>query len=309
MASRRNLLLGGAMAALAPAGAAAREPARFRVAHLTDLHVMPELRSAAGLERALASCLEERPDLVLFGGDLIMDAFEADLGRVRAQWKVMKSVIDANVAVPSAYLIGNHDVWGWGDVARYRGERLFGKRFAVDALGLSRSYQSFRRGGWHFVLLDSVHPVEGNGYTARLDEAQFAWLEAELAGVPREVPVIVVSHIPILSACAYFDGENEKTGSWQVPEAWMHVDARRIKDLFTRHPNVKLCLSGHIHLADRVDYLGVTYLCNGAVSGGWWRGPYQECANGYGLVDLHADGTFSHAYRTFAWTADERPSR
>jgi len=53
----------------------------------------------------------------------------------------------------------------------------------------------------------------------------------------------------------------------------MHVDAAKIKDLFAKHKNVKLCLSGHLHLVDRVDYNGVTYLCDGAVCGGWWKGP------------------------------------
>jgi 3',5'-cyclic AMP phosphodiesterase CpdA len=81
----------------------------------------------------------------------------------------------------------------------------------------------------------------------------------------------------------------------------MHIDARRIKDLFREHPNVKLALSGHIHLKDRVDYNSVTYLCNGAVSGSWWGGPYQECPPGYALVDLFSDGSFEYEYRTFGW--------
>jgi hypothetical protein len=81
-----------------------------------------------------------------------------------------------------------------------------------------------------------------------------------------------------------------------VPGAWLHLDARRIKDLFHRHLQVKLCLSGHIHLVDRVDYLGVTYCCSGAVSGGWWDGPCQEFPNGYGLVTLYNDGSFDNRY-------------
>ncbi len=90
-----------------------------------------------------------------------------------------------------------------------------------------------------------------------------------------------------------------------VPGSWMHIDARRIKDLFLKHPNVRLCLSGHIHLVDRVEYLGVTYLCNGAVSGGWWKGANQECNPGYGLVDLYDDGTFENRYVEFPWKPRE----
>ena len=83
----------------------------------------------------------------------------------------------------------------------------------------------------------------------------------------------------------------------------MHIDARAIKDLFTAHPNVKLCISGHIHLVDRVEYVGVTYLCNGAVCAGWWKGRNQECAEGYGLIDLFDDGSFENRYVEFGWKA------
>ena len=316
--SRRLLLAGAAGAAIAPAARAAEggravgkdagrdlgKPAAQRVlrlAHLTDLHVMPELRAGLGLERCLAACQAHGPDLILLGGDTVMDAFDADRARVKAQWDLATRVLRANAGVPVEACLGNHDVWGWGDLARFRHERDAGKRFALDALRLDRAYRSFDRAGWHFVVLDSIHPVAGNGYTARLDEAQFAWLAADLAATPADRPVLVLSHVPILSACAYFDGENESGGSWAVPGAWMHIDARRLKDLFRLHPNVRLCLAGHIHLLDRVEYLGVTYLCNGAVCGGWWKGPYQECANGYAIVDLFADGGFTSTYHTYPW--------
>lgn len=89
-----------------------------------------------------------------------------------------------------------------------------------------------------------------------------------------------------------------------APGSRLHIDARRIKDLFVRHPNVRLCLSGHLHLVDRVEYLGVTYLCNGAVSGAWWKGNHQECEPGYALIDLHNDGSFEHRYVTYGWKAE-----
>jgi 3',5'-cyclic-AMP phosphodiesterase len=79
----------------------------------------------------------------------------------------------------------------------------------------------------------------------------------------------------------------------------MHADARRIKDLFLKHPNVKLCLSGHIHLRDSLEYNGVTYACNGAVCGNWWQGNYQETKPGYAIVDLWNDGTHKIEYVTY----------
>jgi 3',5'-cyclic AMP phosphodiesterase CpdA len=241
----------------------------------------------------LAACLRDvhaldGPDLILHGGDAIYDACEADRAETQAQWQLWQKILRDECRLPLEHCLGNHDLWGGagGDEA---------KQWALDEFGLAQRYRSFDRAGWHFIVLDSIQP-RGDGYEARLDDEQFAWLKADLKAVARTTPVLVLSHVPILCSCAFFDGNNEATGNWVVPKSLMHVDARSLKDLFHKHPNVKLCLSGHTHLRDRVDYNGVTYLCNGAVSGNWWRGAYQGCQPGYGLIDLNDDGSFDHEY-------------
>jgi len=273
----------------------------LRIAHLTDIHVQPEKNAADGMTKALrhVHALPQRPDVIFTGGDQIMNAFGADAARTQVQWDLYQRVLKDETNLPVEHCIGNHDVWGF---TRREGAEAAreGKKWAMEALALTRPYRSFDRAGWHFVVLDSTHPAE-DGYIAKLDEDQFAWLAEDLARTPAGTPVLVLSHIPILAACAYFDGDNERTGNWVVPGAWMHIDARRIKDLFGKHPNVKAAISGHIHLVDRVDYSGVSYLCNGAVCGGWWDGNYQECTPGYALVDLYADGTVRCEYISWGW--------
>ena len=54
---------------------------------------------------------------------------------------------------------------------------------------------------------------------------------------------------------------------------------------------------------DVTEYLGVSYVCNGAVSGGWWGGNYQEFGPGYTIIDLFADGTFRNTYTETGWEA------
>ncbi len=301
-------LLAG-MAGTPPATAAETRPAGnrkrvLRVAHLTDMHVQPELRADEGMATCFhhVQSLPDRPDLILTGGDTVMDAFAADEARTREQWETWHRVVKHECSLPVESCIGNHDVWGWkrADSKATGREPLYGKQWAIEALRLPGRYHSFDRSGWHFVALDSTFP-HGEDYRGRLDDEQFDWLAADLARTDPKTPVVVLSHIPILSAASFFDGENEKTGDWIVPGAWVHIDARRIKDLFLKHRNVRLCLSGHLHLVDRVDYLGVTYLCNGAVCGGWWKGNNQECEPGYAVVDLFADGTFQHEYIPFGW--------
>ena len=84
----------------------------------------------------------------------------------------------------------------------------------------------------------------------------------------------------------------------------MHVDCIKLKDRFARHPNVKLSLSGHLHALDRADYNGVTYLCNGAVCAGWWKGRHKDCDEGYAVIDLYDDGSFEHEYIKYGWQVE-----
>lgn len=304
--SRRDLLAASAAGILMPSlakGAFRADRKRvLRIAHLTDIHVQPEKGAPEGMEAALQHALaqQDKPDLIFTGGDLIMDALGQTRERTKTQWDLFTKVM-GGVKIPVEHTIGNHDVWGWGKRDVYSKEPEYGKKWACDVLSLAKPYRSFDRAGWHFIVLDSTFMKEGSGYTAKLDDEQFEWLTGDLKSVPKETPIMVVSHIPIVAACPMFDGDNEKSGDWVIPGAWMHLDARKIKNEFRKYSNVKLCVSGHIHLIDQVVYNDVTYFCNGAVSGGWWGGDYQECTYGYALVDLYDDGSFENRYVPFGW--------
>jgi len=281
----------------------------LRIAHLSDSHTQPERKAAEGTIACLrhVADLKPAPELIITGGDLIMDSFEADRARTKLQWELFKNVLRDECGTPVAHTLGNHDIWGWDKKksGATGNEPDYGKKWALDELGLSKPYRSFNRGGWHFVILDSVVRNE-DGYLGKLDDEQFEWFRRDLGSVPRETPIVVVSHIPILAACVLNDhqAKGEKEREFRVPGSWMMIDGRRIRELFRAHRNVKLCLSGHIHQLDRVDFEGVTYICDGAVSGAWWKGPNEECREGYGVVDLQPDGTWSHEYKTYGWKAD-----
>ena len=283
--SRRSVLLGGG-AALGAAALMGGTPRRLRLAHLTDIHLLPDRASTDRLRQALRQLQQgpNRPEFIVQGGDAIFDALEHPRDRVREQWKTWKRVWSEENRLPLYSVLGNHDL--------FQGAHPEGKRWALDELELSRAFYSFDVGDWHLVVLDSNHSSTGRHYEARLDQDQLDWLEADLKRSSSR-PTCIISHIPILSCSAYFDGINERCGDWNVPGRWMHLDARDIKNLFRRHPQVKLCLSGHTHLQDRVHYLGVDYLCNGSLCGDLWRGDYQEFEPGYFLVDLFPDGSFA----------------
>jgi predicted phosphodiesterase len=116
------------------------------------------------------------------------------------------------------------------------------------------------------------------------------------------MPVALVSHIPILSV-SMIEFLQQTDNDVRIPAGMVHSDAHQIVRLLRKHPNVKLALSGHLHLTERIEYNGVTYLCGGAVCGGWWRGPNHGTLEGYQLVDLYDDGTVENRYVAYGWKA------
>jgi 3',5'-cyclic-AMP phosphodiesterase len=297
---RRNLLktLGMAAGGLSIPSVAVAEnvqPKRaMRIAHLTDIHIQPHLWAGRRFEKCLHHLqnLEVKPDLVLNTGDSVMGSHGIPQTKASKEWALYHEIIASENSLPVVSCIGNHDIW-----LPPRGMFGDGKKRAMNEMNLSRPYFSMDRNGWHIIMLDSVQSrADRTGYLASLDEEQFEWLKDDLGQTPSEVPILVASHIPILSASVFFDGDNLRGSDWVVPGSWMHIDATRIIKLFNKHNNVKLAISGHIHLLDCVAYNQVTYCCNGAVSGNYWMGKYHETDPGYAIIDLFDDGSFSNQY-------------
>jgi len=276
----------------------------IRFAHFTDIHLFTKHHAPEGLAAALQHCqsLPDKPQLLITGGDNIMDCFGADDNLTSVQYNRFREVFAKYCKIPVKFCIGNHDVWGWNEATGQTTgqEQFWGKKRPMHEFDMPNSYYSFDKGCWHFIILDSIYR-NGNDYLAKLDDKQFQWLESELQN-NQDKYIVIISHIPILSVTPYLMGNSETTGNWVVPGSWMHLDARKIKDLFKKYPTVKLCISGHMHLNDRVEYLGITYICDGAVSAKWWGGNNQETEEGYGIFDLYNDGSFEYQYIAYGWT-------
>lgn len=271
----------------------------FRIAHITDVHMMPLIGASKGFAKCLHHIqnLEQQPDLILNSGDSIMDAHRAGRSVAEKQWKLWHDVLKNELSTPIVQSLGNHDIWCKSENISSIND---GKKWALDELKESSRYFSKDLTFWHLISLDSISPnQEGRWYTGKIDEEQMDWLKNELSQIPVNKPIMIVSHIPILSACIFFDGKRFEKNQWNIPGKWMHEDATELKDLFLKYPNIKLAISGHIHLLDRVEYNGITYCCNGAVSGAWWGGNYQQTQPGYAIIDLFLDGTFTNNYTTY----------
>lgn len=269
----------------------------IRFAHITDTHVKPGAIPEAGMAKALHHVQQLHPkvDFIMNGGDSIMDSMEADKQKTQVQWDLFHSILSKENELPIYHCIGNHDVWGWFiKENKPEADEMYGKKWVQETLQMENRFYSFTKDNWHFIVLDSTQLNPAGGYIAYIDDVQLDWLKKELSVTPPSKHICIVSHIPILSICAglFFD-KTETNGDLKIQRNLMHTDFMVLKKLFLQFPNIKLCLSGHIHLQDQLTYLGITYYCNGAICGNWWKGPFQEFAPAYALMELHDDGTFN----------------
>jgi 3',5'-cyclic AMP phosphodiesterase CpdA len=259
--------------------------------------------------------LADPPTLIITGGDLPMDTASTPFDKSKEQWslynRVLRDEVPSNVKIH--HTLGNHDIFGRRKtLSKATGnEPHYGKRWFLDNFEYKSTYRDFDAAGWKFIILDSIHLLpNGEDFVGRISGEQLDWLKQTLAATPKTTPVVIISHVPIMSVANYFDKDEEP---WQTdwedikfPASRMHVDCRDLDALLRSHGNVKLALSGHLHLLDRCTYNGITYICDGAVSGAKWKGAKRETAEGYGLIDLFSDGTFEHTYQTYGWKAEPK---
>ncbi|MGE7774030.1 metallophosphoesterase family protein [Chitinophaga sp. NPDC101104] len=266
--------------------AAKKEKPLFTVAHITDVHIREGDDAPARFKKVLRNIIDQhKPDFFLNTGDSIHDASYDNVVReqVTSQWALWDECVKTIGKYEMHSCLGNHDMW-WK--APSKEDEMYGKAYVVKRLGTPHRYYTVQKGNWHFFMLD------GNNKGISLDPEQFDWLKAKLEALPKGDFAVVMSHYPIL-------------GTTQLLEGGGHSDFKQLKDLFFKTDRVRLALSGHNHLSDNTMYNGITYACNGAMSGFWWgkgdeksAGPYfyQETPPGYAILKLYKDGTVESKY-------------
>lgn len=319
--------LGGAMLTRTPR-VLAQDRRTLRVAHITDLHQMPARNALKGIETGIGEMMGHRPDLIVQTGDIMTGTMARPLDEARQHMRDIESVLGRDMGTPMIHAIGNHDIWGW---TRSRSnatgnEPIYGKQWWIETFGRGSRYRISQVGEWHIVSLDSVQTF-GEGYQGGLDDEQFAWLEKELMALGPTANVLVLTHIPILCVGAVLTDavpgtSGDRGDGIRMPHGSTYVDPWRVIDAFQRAGNVKLVLSGHVHIEDRIEYLGTTHICGGALAGSWWQPPEVVARNanarapvgvlrpersrpGFGIVELHPSGLFDYHYHHFEWTYSE----
>jgi Icc-related predicted phosphoesterase len=293
--------------------------AKLRFAFMTDIHLNYKNAGScfSGFRQALDTVKNYSVDFIMLGGDcvdidgfslsfgdadsissaskVIVDSsavqsldvndFNLDFRRANSLYGAFKGIVDSS-ATQIYPAIGNHD--RFFDIKNgYReGDELFKKFFR-------NSYYTFEQKGVRFFVLNSVQ-LGGGGGGYYVGKQQMEWLQSSLKSVPQEAPVVVITHVPVYSI--YYP---------VVEGKYVFVDVianyRELLKAFDNH-NLKLVLQGHQHLYEEIYSRGVQYITGGAVCAGWWSGAFWGTEEGFLIVDVDENNSFSWNYVDYGWT-------
>jgi 3',5'-cyclic AMP phosphodiesterase CpdA len=265
---------------------------------MTDIHMQPEKQATEGYKAAIAKVNALKPAFVITGGDLIMDAFEQTYGRADSLYNLF-ILTNTLFEMPVYHTIGNHDIYGLHEKSHAQPDHPeYGKMMFRKRLGGGKRYRSFDHGKWHFILLDSIEPVEGDGYIGKIDTEQLEWLLNDLNTVGKERPIVISVHIPFFSVSTQFRNGSTVANS----EGLIITNAKEVWDRIAPY-KVKLVLQGHLHIVEEIVWKETRFVTGGAVCGAWWNGPYVGFPEGMIVVDVKGDD-LTWRYETYGWQTD-----
>lgn len=291
--TRRRMVaaLGGALAAAPGALAETAWPVTgspagtLRLAFLTDPHSRLDRGVPDALDRAAARIAAEAPDLVVAGGDLVENGSDDE-------WALYLGLV-RRIGAEHHAVVGNRDLVGL--VPRGAPSVADPAAGFRARLGLERTWRRIDALGWRIFLLDSVRPGGGRrGYDGWIGQEQMDWLRAELAATGPEMPLVIVSHMPMVSA------HLTATHGLTVPPDLAVGNAPEVLRLFAGH-NLALVLQGHVHVAEFMRTGGTAFVTGGAISANWWRGAHHGTEEGFAMLDL-APAHIAWRYVDYGWT-------
>jgi 3',5'-cyclic-AMP phosphodiesterase len=65
--------------------------------------------------------------------------------------------------------------------------------------------------------------------------------------------------------------------------------------------NVRAVISGHLHLVERIEMMGQTFIGCGSASGHKWTGPRLDTLPGLAIFDCYPDGKFTYTSHDHGW--------
>ena len=261
----------------------------FSFAFLTDIHIRPDMNAPAGFQMAIDKVNELNPDFVITGGDLVFDAMRGNQQKSDSLFTLYKN-ISKGFKMLVYNTLGNHDLFAIYPESPESSSHPDYK-YGIYERYLGKTYYSFDHKNWHFIVLNSLDVTEDKKYKGHFDEKQLEWLKANLEAVSKTTPVVIVSHLPMLSVRNQVAGTGENAMIDNVPEVFKIMESH----------NLKLILQGHIHWIETGSVNNrFQYITGGSIAGNGWKGRRHNTKEGF--VYVRVDGSdFSWEYIDHGW--------
>jgi predicted phosphodiesterase len=263
-----SLLLAATLTVEASSLFAEDEKDRIRIGLITDLHHAD--KPSAGtrhyretldkLAEAATQFEKDKTAFVVELGDLI-DAADS----VETEQRYLKTINREFSAISKDrhYVLGNHCV-----------DTLTKAEF-LGGVGQEKSYYSFDRGDFHFVVLDACFRNDGEPYgrknskwnDANIPAAEMEWLQSDLTATSKKTVVFAHQRLDV----------STDHGVKNCPE---------VRKIFEESGKVLAVFQGHSHQNDLKDIGGIHYCTLVAMV----EGSGTE-NNGYSVMDIAPDGT------------------
>lgn len=262
---------------------------------MTDIHIQPERNAIEAVKKAIQKINELKPDFVITGGDLIMDALAVSYERADSLYNLYNETMKL-IKAPVYNTIGNHEIFGWYEksgVSREHPE--FGKKMFQNRIG--KNYQSVTYKNIKIFILDSIEEIPEKGrYYGFISQDQINWLKDELSKTDTSMILIISTHIPLLTTFSQI-----RNGAMAANDRGLVVEnSKEIFDLFKKH-NLRLVLQGHLHIYEDINIQNrIRFITGGAVSARWWTGPNEGLEEGFVLVKIKGD-KISAEYIDYGW--------
>jgi Icc-related predicted phosphoesterase len=269
----------------------------FRFVFMTDIHVQPELNGLEGFKQAITAVntLSPKPDFIITGGDLIMDALEQSYARADSLYTLFLEACK-NFSMPVYHGIGNHELFGVFEESGVEPDHpQYAKKMFKQRIGQGKTYRSFNYKGWHFILLDDIGITKERRYIGEIDQEQIEWLSDDLEQIDKNSPIAVVLHIPMFT----FFKQIEKSAIEPNPPTSALTNSKEVFEIF-KESKLLLVLQGHAHIVEELISRNTHFITGGSVCGEWWKGSHQGFPEGFVVVDVQGDN-FTWHYQTYGW--------
>lgn len=269
----------------------------FSFVFMTDIHLTEDRHAVEGLTQAIDTINKLAPDFVLTGGDNIMDALAQTYGRSDSSYTLFLETIK-KLNMPWYSTMGNHEIFGLYESSGVDpSHELYGKKLYENRV--AKRYYSFDHKNWHFIVLDALGFTDDRHYYGHIDDEQLEWLKKDLEQTGKDRPIVVSTHIPLLSV-----GSEIMAGPTQgMSQAEIVTNANDVRKILEQY-NTKIVLQGHLHFLEDINYNGIHYITGGAVSAQWWQGPRFGMEEGFVEINVSRDD-FNWKYIDFGWKPKE----